>query len=78
MTQKILNKITEETTLEKILKYSQTEKILVKYKLPCLGCPMAVYEMGILKIGQVAKTYNIDLKNLLKELNAVIGVKKHS
>ncbi len=78
MTKKIQKKITSETTLEKILKYSQTEKILVKYKLPCLGCPMAVYEMGTLKIGQAAKMYNIDLKNLLKELNAVIGSKKHS
>ncbi|MBL7155085.1 MAG: DUF1858 domain-containing protein [Candidatus Portnoybacteria bacterium] len=78
MTKKTQKKITSETTLEKILKYSQAEKILVKYKLPCLGCPMAVYEMGILKVGQVAKMYNIDLKNLLKELNAVIGSKKHS
>lgn len=76
MTKKTPNKITKETTLEKILKYSQTEKILVKYKLPCLSCPMAAYEMGILKIGQVAKMYNIDLKNLLKELNAVIDSKK--
>ena len=78
MTKKTPNKITKETTLAEILKYSQTEKILVKYNLPCLGCPMAVYEMGILKIGQVAKMYNIDLKNLLEELNAVIGSKKHS
>lgn len=78
MTKKTPDRITKETTLEKILKYSQTEKILVKYKLPCLGCPMAVYEMGILKIGQVAKMYNIDLKNLLKELNAVIDSKKRS
>jgi len=78
MTQKTKNKITSDTTLAEILKYSQTEKILLKYNLPCLGCPMAVYEMGILKIGQAAKMYNIDLKNLLKELNAVIGSKKHS
>ena len=78
MTKKLKNKITKETILEEILKNSQAEKILVKYNLPCLGCPMAAYEMGILKIGQVAKMYNIDLKNLLKELNAVIGSKKHS
>ena len=78
MTKKTQKKITSETTLEKILKYSQAEKILVKYKLPCLGCPMAVYEMGTLKIGQAAKMYNIDLKNLLKELNAVISSKKRS
>ena len=72
MIKKTPNKIIKDATLAEILKYSQTEKILVKYKLPCLGCQMAVNEIGILKIGQVAKMYNLDLKNLLKELNEKI------
>lgn len=65
------DKITKDTTLAEILKYSEAEKILAKYNLPCLGCPFAKFEMENLKIGEVCKTYNIDLKNLLKELNKI-------
>ncbi|GAH99532.1 unnamed protein product [marine sediment metagenome] len=64
-------KITKDTTLAEILKYSEAEKILAKYNLPCLGCPFAKFEMENLKIGEVCKMYNIDLKNLLKELNKI-------
>jgi len=63
------NKITENTTLTEILEYSEASKILAKYNLPCLNCPMAVFEIGILKIGEVCKMYNINLESLLKELN---------
>jgi len=66
------NKITKDTTLAEILKYGEVEKILAKYKLPCLTCPFAHYEMENLKIGQVSKMYRIDLENLLKELNELI------
>ena len=33
---------------------------------------MAVYEMGMLKIGEVARMYGIDLKGLLEELNKIL------
>jgi len=62
-------KITKDTTLAEILKHSELEKILMKYKLPCLGCPFAKFEMENLKIGEVCKMYGINLENLLKELN---------
>ncbi len=64
-------KITKDTTLAELLKYQELEKILIKYNLPCLGCPFAKFEMENLKIGEVCKVYNIDLKNLLKELNKI-------
>jgi len=64
------NRVTEETTLSEILERPKGKKILAKYNLPCLGCPMAAFEMGTLKIGEVCKIYNIDLKNLLQELNS--------
>lgn len=70
-------KITEDTTLAEILKYPEAGNILAKYNLPCLHCPMAKYEIGILKIGEVAKTYGIDIKNLLKELNKNIKIRKN-
>lgn len=63
------DKITENTTLAKILKHPEAEKILMKYNLPCLGCPFAKLEMENLKIGEVCKMYGIDSKSLIKELN---------
>lgn len=62
-------KITKDTTLEKILKLKGADKILEKYNLPCLHCPMARMEMGSLKLGDICKTYGIDINELLKELN---------
>lgn len=64
-------KITKNTILAEILKIPGAEKTLVKYNLPCLFCPMAKFEVGNLKIGQVCKLYNIDIEKLLKELNEI-------
>ena len=71
-----ITKITKDTTLAEILKFKNTEKILVKYKVPCLGCPMAAFEFGMLKIEDVARMYKIDIKNLLRELNENIKQKQ--
>jgi len=66
-----MSKITGETTLAGIFKLPEAEKILAKYNLPCLGCPMAKFEIENLKIGEVCKTYNINIRKLLGELNGV-------
>ena len=71
-------KITEDTTLDKILGNPELEEILAKYNLPCLGCPFAGLEMKNLKIGEVCKTYGIDLKKLLEELNKNINPQSKS
>lgn len=63
------DKFTENTTLAEVLKHPKADDILSKYNLPCLHCPMAKFEMETLKIGEIAKMYGIDIKNLLKELN---------
>ncbi len=62
-------KITENTTLKEILEDKKKRKILEKFNLPCLLCPLAAYEMQNLKIGEIAKTYGINIKELMKELN---------
>jgi len=62
-------KITEDTTLAEILKIPEAEKILVKYNLPCLGCPFAKMEIENLKISQVCQMYGIEMEKLLRELN---------
>jgi len=63
------NKVTKETTLGEILKFSGAEKILARYHLPCLSCPFAKFEMENLKIGEICKTYGINIESLLKALN---------
>ena len=61
--------IDKNTILSEVLKQKGAEKILAKYNLPCLTCPMAKFEIESLKLGQVCETYSIDIEKLLKELN---------
>ena len=61
-------KITKNTTLDRILKVKGAEEILQKYGLPCLGCPMAQYEITHLKLGEVCRTYGLDADKILKDL----------
>ena len=61
--------ITKDTILSEVLKQKGAEKILAKYNLPCLTCPMAKFEIESLELGQVCETYSIDIEKLLKELN---------
>jgi hypothetical protein len=69
-------KITDKTVLGDVLNKPGASKVLAKYRVPCLGCPMAAYEMGKLKLGDIAKTYGIDMKGLLTELNQEKRAKK--
>jgi len=62
-------RITANTTIEKVLEMPGGEQVLAKYKVPCLACPMAKYEIGNLKLGDVCKVYGINLMDLLKALN---------
>lgn len=64
-----MRKFTKETTLAEILKHPELEKTLLKYNLPCLGCPYAKLEMDDLKIGNICSMYGIDSENLIKDLN---------
>ena len=65
----MLNRITEDTTLSDIPNLPGAGEVPAKYDLPCLYCPMAAYEIGMLKIGEVAKMYGIDIKRLIDDLN---------
>ena len=60
----------EKTTLEEILEFPGAEEVLLKYNVPCLGCPMAQMEMSSLTIGQICATYDINQEKLLADLNA--------
>jgi len=63
------DKYTEDSKLEEVLKTPETSAVIAKYELPCLHCAMAAYEAKILTLGQIAKSYSIDLDGMLKELN---------
>jgi hypothetical protein len=60
---------TDKSTLEEVLEFSGAEDVLVKYDVPCLGCPMAKLEMQNLNIGQICAMYGIDMESLVKDLN---------
>jgi len=63
------NIITEQSLLGDVLKKPYGKRILSQFRLPCLSCPMAALEMGVLKIGDVSRMYGVDLQGLLKALN---------
>jgi len=65
----MMAKVTKETTLKEVLESKGAEKILAKYNLPCLTCPIARFEIENLKLGEVCKMYGINLEKLLRELN---------
>ena len=64
-----MTRIDENTTVAKVLEKKGAENILKKHNFPCLGCPMARYEIDSLKLGEVCNMYGINTKKLLKELN---------
>jgi hypothetical protein len=64
-----MEKITSETTLKKIIKIKGGVEILAKYRVPCLSCPMASFEIDKLEIGKVCKMYGLSEKKIIEELN---------
>lgn len=64
-----MTKITAKTTLAKIFELEHGSEILHKYGVPCMGCPMAQFEIDKLQIGQVCKVYELPLKDILEDLN---------
>ena len=62
-------KIIAQTTLEEILAISGSKEILSKYKVPCLTCPMAQYEMQSLTLGDICKMYGLDCPKIITDLN---------
>ena len=62
-------KITSKTTLAKIMDKKGGAEVLMKSGVPCLSCPMASMEIDKLEIGKVCKSYGLNLKKILKDLN---------
>ncbi len=66
-----MDKLTDKTTLGDALATPGAEKIMAKYKVPCLTCPMAKFEMQELTLGDICQTYGIDCPKLLEDLNNI-------
>ncbi|MEM2282317.1 MAG: hypothetical protein QXH26_02045 [Candidatus Hadarchaeales archaeon] len=64
--------VTEETPLSELMENPKALAVLSKHGLPCLFCPAVGFEMGFLKVGQVAKAYGLDVKKLLEDLNRAL------
>ncbi|CEG13013.1 conserved hypothetical protein [groundwater metagenome] len=62
---------TKESTYQEIIAKEKSYEILAKHGVPCVTCPMAKYEMGKLKLGDISEMYGIDLKALLDDLNKI-------
>lgn len=60
-------KISNRSTLAKILEIKGAEKILSKNGVPCVTCPFAAMEINQLQIGKVCQMYNLDLNKILKD-----------
>ena len=64
-------KITQKTTLKKILEIKGAEEVLMENGVPCPSCPMASFEIDKLKIGDVCEMYGLNLEKILNELNTL-------
>jgi hybrid cluster-associated redox disulfide protein len=60
--------IKKDTLLKDILEIKGASEILSQYRLPCLSCPLATFELGQLTLEDVCHFYKIDLEKLLQEL----------
>lgn len=65
------NIFNENSTIKEILNSKRGLEVLIKYKVPCLDCPLAFFEIEKLKLRDLAIAYGIDIKKVLKELNSV-------
>jgi len=66
-----MEKLNKNTTLGDALADPRAEAVMAKYKVPCLTCPMAKFEMQELTLGDICQTYGIDCPKLLQDLNAI-------
>ena len=65
-------KVDEHTKLGKIIKIRGMDKILKKYSVPCVSCPLAKMEIDSLEIGYVCDIYGLKTKELLLEINKTL------
>lgn len=68
-------RVNKHTKLGKIMKLKGMKKILTKYRVPCVTCPLAKAEMDNLEIGYVCSMYGLNEKELILEINKTLKIK---
>lgn len=68
-------KVTKKTKLGKLLKMKGMKKILTKYNVPCVSCPLADFEVDNLELGEVCKIYDLPEKEIILEINKILKKK---
>jgi len=68
----VKQKIDEETPLAEVLRIPGAAEVLLKNNFPCMACPLAFFEIGTMKIGDVIRIYNLDAKKIMAELNELL------
>ena len=69
---KVCALVTKEMTIKEVIeKYPKTASVFLKLGLYCFSCPVASEET----IEQMAKTYKLDLKKLLEDLNKATQIR---
>ncbi len=62
-------KITEDMTIREVIdKYPEVAMVFMRYNIGCIGCIAASFE----KVKDIATVHQIDLKKLIKDLNAAV------
>jgi len=72
MKNKVLEKVTEDSMLGRIIHDERIIPLLEKYNFPCVGCPLAQYELEKLKVVEIAKFYGINAEEMIKEINTYL------
>ncbi|MBD3263204.1 hypothetical protein GF374_02390 [Candidatus Woesearchaeota archaeon] len=62
-------KFTSESKIIDIIEHPKGAEILSKFNISCPSCPFFLSEAKTLTLGDVCKTYDIDVKKVLAELN---------
>ena len=63
------DKITEDMTIKEVIdNHPETAMVFMKYNVGCIGCLAASFE----KVKDIADVHGIDIKALVKDLNAAI------
>ncbi len=63
--------ITKDMTFKEVLEMGpETVRVFIKYNMGCVGCAAAKFE----SIEQGAKAHGISLDDLLRDLNAALGL----
>jgi hybrid cluster-associated redox disulfide protein len=63
------DKITEDMTIKEVIdKYPETAMVFMKYNVGCISCLAASFE----KVKDIATVHGINIKALIKDLNAAV------